>query len=110
MCRSNLPAPSTRRNQFLLPQAPGSREPENINPTENAISATTKILKFNASQVSLDQYLPMWLSWLPVYEDVDESPYVYGYLCDLVEANHPAVLGASNENLPKIVQVKGAKS
>ena len=37
-----------------------SRQPENINPTENAISAVTKILKFNGTQVNLDQILPMW--------------------------------------------------
>jgi len=84
---------------------PSSREPENINPTENAISAVTKILKWNASQVNMEQYLPMWFTWLPVYEDVDEAPYVYGYLCDLVEGNHPAVLGANNANLPKVVQI-----
>ena len=41
-------------------QAQGSREPENINPTENAISAVTKILKWNAGAVSLDEVLPMW--------------------------------------------------
>ena len=40
-----------------------------------------------------------------MYEDVDESPYVYGYLCELVEANHPAILGENNANLPRIVQV-----
>ena len=32
-------------------------------------------------------------SWLPVVEDVDESPFVYGYLCDLIEANHQLILG-----------------
>ena len=84
---------------------PKSREVENVNPTENAISAVTKILKFNASQVNVDEILPVWFSWLPVYEDVDESPYVYGYLCDLVEANHPVVLGANNANLPKVIQI-----
>ena len=36
------------------------RAVENINPTENAISAVTKILQFNGSQVNLDQVLPMW--------------------------------------------------
>ncbi len=40
-----------------------------------------------------------------MYEDVDESPYVYGYLCDLVEGNHPAILGANTANLPKIVGI-----
>ena len=37
-----------------------SRQPENINPTENAISAVTKILKYNNSQVNMDQILPVW--------------------------------------------------
>ena len=36
-------------------QAPDSRAVENINPTENAISAVTKILQFNGSAVNLDQ-------------------------------------------------------
>ena len=39
-------------------QAPESRAVENINPTENAISAVTKILQFNGSAVNLDQVLP----------------------------------------------------
>ena len=38
-------------------QAPDSRAVENINPTENAISAVTKILQFNGSAVNLDQVL-----------------------------------------------------
>jgi len=86
-------------------QAQGSREPENINPTENAISAVTKILKWNAGAVSLDEVLPMWFSWLPVVEDVDESPFVYGYLCDLIEANHQLILGNQNSNIPRIIEI-----
>jgi hypothetical protein len=34
----------------------------------------------------------MFLSWLPVYEDLDEAPHVYGYLADLMEGNHPVVM------------------
>ena len=45
------------------------------------------------------------LSWLPVVEDVDESPYVYGYLCDLIEANHPIILGPNNSNIPRIIAI-----
>ena len=41
-------------------QAPESRAVENINPTENAISAVTKILQFNGSAVNLDQVLPFF--------------------------------------------------
>ncbi|XP_049800660.1 importin-5 [Schistocerca nitens] len=85
--------------------AADSRAVENINPTENAISAVTKILKYNSSQVNVQELLPHWLSWLPVWEDDDESPHVYGYLCDLIEANHPLVLGPNNSNLPKLIAI-----
>lgn len=41
--------------------APQSREPENINPTENAISAITKILKYNSSAITnLDELIHLW--------------------------------------------------
>ncbi|XP_053986559.1 importin-5 [Hylaeus anthracinus] len=82
---------------------PESRSPENVNPTENAISAVTKILKYNNKAINVDEILPHWLSWLPVVEDEDEAPYVYGYLCDLIEANHVAVLGPNNSNLPRLI-------
>jgi len=86
-------------------QQPDSRQPENVNPTENAISAVTKILQFNGSQVNMDQILPLWFSWLPVTEDVDEAPFVYGFLADLVEGNNPHILGANNSNLPRVIAV-----
>lgn len=86
--------------------APGSRQPENINPTENAISSLTKILKYNSSAIpNLDELIAVWFSWLPVIEDQDEAPHVYGYFCDLIQANHPVILGPNNANLPKIVQI-----
>ncbi|XP_015439811.1 PREDICTED: importin-5 [Dufourea novaeangliae] len=82
---------------------PESRSVENVNPTENAISAVTKILKYNNKAINVDEILPHWLSWLPVVEDEDEAPYVYGYLCDLIEMNHVAVLGPNNSNLPRLI-------
>jgi len=45
------------------------------------------------------------LSWLPVWEDDDESPHVYGYLCDLIETHHPLILGPNHANLPKLVAI-----
>lgn len=45
------------------------------------------------------------LSWLPVWEDTDESPHVYGYLCHLIESNHPVILGPSTANLPKLIAI-----
>lgn len=85
--------------------APDSRSVENINPTENAISAVTKILKFNSSAIHLDEVISHWMTWLPVWEDEDEAPHIYGYLCDLVEANHPIVLGPNHANLPRIISI-----
>ena len=42
---------------------------------------------------------------MPVTEDEEEAPHVYGYLCDLIQANHPIVLGANNSNLQRIVYI-----
>ncbi|GLV41396.1 Karyopherin beta 3 [Carabus blaptoides fortunei] len=87
---------------------PESRSIKNVNPTENAISAVTKILKYNSSQVKVvDDLILMWLNWLPVVEDDDEAPHVYGYLCDLIEGNHPVVLGPNNQNLPRLIGIMG---
>ena len=62
-----------------------SRSVENIQATENSISAVTKILKFNSSAINVDQLLPTWFSWFPVYDDTEETPHTHSYLCDLVE-------------------------
>ena len=84
-------------------QEPESRSPENINPTENAISAIAKICKHNNSLINVNDVLPMWFSWLPVWEDEDEAEPVYNYMCDLIEMNHPLILGENHQNLPRIV-------
>lgn len=55
------------------------------NATENAISAVTKVCLHLENQVPLDSILPVWLSWLPVYEDKEEAPHVYSYLCKQIE-------------------------
>ena len=64
---------------------PGSKLPENIDATENAISAVTKICKYNHGNIPVDDVIPVWLSWLPIIEDKEEAPHVYGYLCDLIQ-------------------------
>lgn len=72
---------------------PRAREIENINATENAISAFAKILKYNKSALTnLDELIAVWFSWLPISEDPEEAVHIYGYLCDLIEGNHPAIL------------------
>lgn len=78
---------STEAMPLLLKviQDPESRVQENLSATENCISAVMKICKYNPTSVSVDEILPHWLSWLPVWEDEDEAVHVYGYLCDLIE-------------------------
>lgn len=40
-------------------------------------------------------------------EDDEEAPHIYGYLCDLIQSNHPIILGNNNSNLPRIVALIG---
>uniref|UniRef100_A0A023FS80 Putative karyopherin importin beta 3 n=1 Tax=Amblyomma parvum TaxID=251391 RepID=A0A023FS80_AMBPA len=86
-------------------EAPDSKAPERIFATENAISAVSKVLLWRVQAVNADELIPRWFSWLPVWEDDEENPHVYGLLCSLLEVNHPALLGADNANLPRVVMV-----
>merc|ERR1712168_679389 len=81
------------------------RTKANLSATENCVSAVTKILKYNNSKVNVNKVIPSWLTWLPVIEDHVEAPHVYGYMCDLIEANHPIVLGPNNANIPHIIAI-----
>ncbi|CAF3171888.1 unnamed protein product [Rotaria socialis] len=91
---------------FTMIGAPTSRAPENNTATENAVSAVTKILKYNNSCLdNLDKLHQVWLSWLPIFEDTEETPYVYGYLCDLIESNNPVIIGQDNANVPNVIKL-----
>ena len=71
--------------------APDSREKDNVNPTENCISAVTKIIRYNCIHYKslpesiMTEVLPTWLTWLPITEDHEEAPHVFGFLCDLMQ-------------------------
>ncbi|CAL8124033.1 unnamed protein product [Orchesella dallaii] len=84
---------------------PEARGETNITATENAISAVAKIIKFCPSAVNLEEVVPIWISWLPIWEDKDEMDSVYGLLCDLVESDNPLALGPQGSNLPRIILV-----
>lgn len=86
-------------------EAPDSRAPERVFATENAISAVSKVLLWRCQAVNAQELIPRWFSWLPVWEDDEENPHVYGLLCSLLEVNHAALLGAENANLPRVVMV-----
>uniref|UniRef100_A0A4W3GP23 Karyopherin (importin) beta 3 n=1 Tax=Callorhinchus milii TaxID=7868 RepID=A0A4W3GP23_CALMI len=83
-------------------QMEGSKTKENINATENCISAVGKIMKCRPECVNVNEFLPHWLSWLPLHEDKEEAVHTFNYLCDLIESNNPIVLGPNNSSLPRI--------
>ncbi|GIX94542.1 importin-5 [Caerostris extrusa] len=85
--------------------SPNSRSEENERATENAISAVTKFFVYNNSFINMEELLPAWISWLPVWEDQEEVICIYNFLCSLLETNNPLLLGNDNCNLPRIVQV-----
>ncbi|XP_060845313.1 importin-5-like [Rhopalosiphum padi] len=82
-----------------------ARSAENMRATENAVSAIAKILEYNNSAVNVNEILPLWLCNLPICEDTDEAPFVYGYLCKLIENQHPLVLGQNNSNIPSLIRI-----
>ncbi|CAF1129300.1 unnamed protein product [Rotaria sordida] len=91
---------------FTMISALDSRSVENNTATENAVSAVTKIFKYNNSCVeNIDKLHQIWLSWLPIYEDTEETPHVYGYLCDLIESNNPVIIGQDNANVPNVIKL-----
>ncbi|KAG0283826.1 hypothetical protein BGZ96_011804 [Linnemannia gamsii] len=90
---------------FQVIHEPGARSTENIFVTENAISAVTKICKFNSSYFDINTVLPSWVQTLPILHDEEEAPMTYSYMLDLLESQHPAVLGLNNVNVPHLVTV-----
>ena len=70
---------------FQVINAQDSRSRENVNATENAVSAVAKICKYNRGNIALNEVIPAFIAALPIIEDKEEAPHVYGYLCDLIE-------------------------
>ncbi|KAG0008239.1 hypothetical protein BGZ80_003661, partial [Entomortierella chlamydospora] len=90
---------------FQVIHEPGSKDIENVYATENAISAVTKICKFNSSQFDVNTVLPSWVQTLPLVNDEGEAPLTYAYLLDLFEAQHPSILGLNNVNMAHLITV-----
>ncbi|KAI9481685.1 MAG: armadillo-type protein [Benjaminiella poitrasii] len=90
---------------FNLINSPNAREDGIVFVTENAISAIAKICKFNSSKFQLEPVLAAWLTTLPIVNDDQEAPIVYTYLLDLLEAQHPSILGPNNSNIPHIAKI-----
>ncbi|CBY21088.1 unnamed protein product [Oikopleura dioica] len=67
------------------PLGRGGENPEQVEATENAISAVAKILQHRPNTASLEDWLERFLTWLPVCEDTEESVNTYSFLANLLE-------------------------
>ncbi|XP_049610535.1 importin-5 [Syngnathus scovelli] len=90
---------------FNVIQAADSRSKENVNATENCISAVGKVMRFRPECANVNEILPHWIRWLPLNEDKEEAVHTFDFLCDLIESNNPIVLGPDNSNLPKLFAI-----
>ena len=68
---------------------------------DNCVSALGALARY---QNRPDLYEP-WLQYLPLRNDEVEGPVVYNMLIDLINDNHPIVLGNNFANLPKILSI-----
>ena len=110
-----FPGQSTQYSEFLNNALPclfnvintsDAKEVENLSATENCVSAVSKIFKHVIGIENLDEpTIQTWLSWLPIKEDQEEGPIVYGLLMDLIESENQFVLGENNINLPEIIRI-----
>jgi hypothetical protein len=89
----------------MISQPDARATEEGTTATENAISAVAKILKHCGGQIDQTQAIPLFLSWLPTWNDPEESVHIYGFFADLVESNNPYVLGDNNSGLPMICRI-----
>jgi len=87
-------------------QAPDARSEENLNATENAVSALGKLCESQRGAIpNAAAVVPQWLSCLPLREDTVEARVVHAQLVRMLEAGDPHLLGANNEHLGKVVKV-----
>ncbi|CAJ0932797.1 unnamed protein product, partial [Mesorhabditis belari] len=89
----------------MISQPDARATEEGTTATENAISAVAKILKHCGGQIDQAQAIPLFLSWLPTWNDPEESVHIYGFFADLVESNNAYVLGENNSGLPLICRI-----
>ena len=83
----------------------GARSKKQVHATDNCISALGKYIEFCSGQIDAQAALNRWIGYLPVTGDLEEGKVIYNRLCAFIESNSAAVLGASNENLPKVMNI-----
>ena len=95
------------------PLGRGDSNPEQIESTENAIryfitfysffdndfSAVAKIMQHRPDVAPLANWLERWISWLPVYEDREESANCYSFIAQILNGQGVSINVYSSENV-----------
>lgn len=83
------------QNLFASVSAPVPEDSnEGLFARENALSAIGKICHFASASGAFDlnSVLGQWISALPLVKDEEEAAHTYGYLLDLLDAQHPVAI------------------
>lgn len=83
---------------------PESRSEENLMATENAVGALGKFLEFHQDCVD-PSVGSLYIEHLPLIEDEEEAKVVHPQLIRFVSTNDARILGQSNCNIPKILEI-----
>lgn len=86
---------------------PDAREEEQLCATENAVGAIGRICAVHGARndVPTQEILPVWLSFLPIRDDMIEAYIVHRHLNALLNAKNADLLGKSNERVPVALKV-----
>lgn len=94
-------ADETIKRLLAACQMPMARKARHASATDNSVGALGKVIRYQ----NRAELVPVWLGLLPITEDAEEGPHVYGMLMDLLEAGNEALLGPGMQNLPRIINV-----
>ncbi|KAK4278059.1 hypothetical protein QN277_015958 [Acacia crassicarpa] len=91
---------------FLLkhPNQP-LRSLENAKARDIAVSALGRICKCHRDCIDASNLVPIWLSFLPLKEELNEAKIMHEQLCLMVYGSDMDLLGPENQNLAKIIVV-----
>ncbi|CCX33785.1 armadillo-type protein [Pyronema domesticum] len=101
----------TMRQLFECTTMPQARKEDHVFATENACASIAKILRFNNSKVpDVQGMIGHWINTLPVVNDDEAAPYAYGFLSELIDQKHPAVLANAARVFDFIVSAVDAET
>ncbi|TKY47373.1 Ran-binding protein 6 [Spatholobus suberectus] len=89
----------------VLMNDPNRSLPENAKAHDIAVSALGRICEFHRECIDGSQMVPVWLSFLPLRNDLIEAKVMHEQLCLMVARLDKDLLGAGYQNLVKIIVV-----